>query len=84
MGPFDIRCWELWVDVMCRALMGSFCCKWCLKRFLHPNIVEPYDYIFIWDKDLDVTHFDAKKYALTQNLICVHMSLSFWLDTELG
>jgi hypothetical protein len=45
--------------------MGSFCCRWYFKRFLHPNIVEPYEYIFISDEDLDVMHFDAKKYVLT-------------------
>jgi len=57
--------------------MGSFCCRWYFKRFLHPNIVEPYEYIFIWDEDLDVTHIDAKKYVLTKVSICIHMSLSF-------
>ncbi|CAM6057073.1 unnamed protein product [Sphagnum tenellum] len=36
---------------------------WYAKRFLHPDIVEPYEYIFIWDEDLDVTHFDAEKYV---------------------
>jgi hypothetical protein len=36
---------------------------WYAKRFLHPDIVEPTEYIFIWDEDLDVTHFDAEKYA---------------------
>jgi hypothetical protein len=55
--------------------MGSFCCSWYAKRFLHPDIVEPYKYIFIWDEDLDVTHFDAEKYVLTQVLIYIHRSL---------
>jgi len=55
--------------------MGSFCCRWCSKRFLHLDIVEPYEYIFIWDEDLDVTHFDAEKYVLTQVLICICRSL---------
>lgn len=35
---------------------------WYAKRFLHPDVVEAYDYIFIWDEDLDVEHFDAEKY----------------------
>ncbi|CAK9205423.1 unnamed protein product [Sphagnum troendelagicum] len=35
---------------------------WYAKRFLHPDIVDPYEYIFIWDEDLDVEHFDAQKY----------------------
>ncbi|XP_015074874.1 uncharacterized protein LOC107018811 [Solanum pennellii] len=35
---------------------------WYAKRFLHPDIVAPYDYIFIWDEDLGVEHFDANEY----------------------
>jgi len=37
--------------------------------------MEPYEYIFIWDEDLDVTQFDAKKYVLTRVLICIRKSL---------
>ncbi|KAF3444556.1 hypothetical protein FNV43_RR14248 [Rhamnella rubrinervis] len=35
---------------------------WYAKRFLHPDIVASYDYIFMWDEDLGVEHFDAEKY----------------------
>ncbi|URE04466.1 Lysine ketoglutarate reductase trans-splicing related 1 [Musa troglodytarum] len=35
---------------------------WYAKRFLHPDIVASYEYIFIWDEDLGVEHFDAEKY----------------------
>ncbi|KAH7670439.1 hypothetical protein IHE45_10G027400 [Dioscorea alata] len=35
---------------------------WYAKRFLHPDIVASYDYIFIWDEDLGVEHFNAEKY----------------------
>ncbi|CAH9133490.1 unnamed protein product [Cuscuta epithymum] len=35
---------------------------WYAKRFLHPDIVSPYDYIFIWDEDIGVDHFDAEEY----------------------
>ncbi|KAL4367005.1 hypothetical protein GQ457_05G010840 [Hibiscus cannabinus] len=35
---------------------------WYAKRFLHPDIVAPYDYIFIWDEDLGVQHFNAEEY----------------------
>ncbi|KAI3435166.1 uncharacterized protein J3R85_006399 [Psidium guajava] len=35
---------------------------WYAKRFLHPDIVAPYEYIFIWDEDLGVEHFDAEEY----------------------
>lgn len=35
--------------------------RWYAKRFLHPDIVAEYDYIFIWDEDLGVEHFDAEE-----------------------
>uniref|UniRef100_A0A0E0CJG0 Uncharacterized protein n=1 Tax=Oryza meridionalis TaxID=40149 RepID=A0A0E0CJG0_9ORYZ len=35
---------------------------WYAKRFLHPDVVARYDYIFIWDEDLGVEHFNAEKY----------------------
>ncbi|KAE9610321.1 hypothetical protein Lal_00006495 [Lupinus albus] len=35
---------------------------WYAKRFLHPDIVAPYDYIFLWDEDLGVDNFNAEEY----------------------
>lgn len=35
---------------------------WYAKRFLHPDIIAAYEYIFIWDEDLGVEHFNAEKY----------------------
>ncbi|XP_076955542.1 uncharacterized protein LOC143630403 [Bidens hawaiensis] len=35
---------------------------WYAKRFLHPDIVALYDFIFMWDEDLGVDHFDAEEY----------------------
>ncbi|EXC29927.1 hypothetical protein L484_015120 [Morus notabilis] len=35
---------------------------WFAKRFLHPDIVAEYDYIFLWDEDLGVDSFDPKLY----------------------
>ncbi|KAF5940059.1 hypothetical protein HYC85_021226 [Camellia sinensis] len=35
---------------------------WYAKRFLHPDIVAAYDYIFVWDEDLGVEHFNAEEY----------------------
>lgn len=35
---------------------------WYAKRFLHPDVVAAYDYIFIWDEDLGVEHFNVEKY----------------------
>ncbi|EEF40904.1 conserved hypothetical protein [Ricinus communis] len=35
---------------------------WFAKRFLHPAVVSTYDYIFLWDEDLGVKHFDPGRY----------------------
>ncbi|KAI7747366.1 hypothetical protein M8C21_018636 [Ambrosia artemisiifolia] len=36
--------------------------KWFAKRFLHPSAVSIYDYIFLWDEDLGVQHFNPRRY----------------------
>lgn len=38
------------------------CNRWFAKRFLHPDIVAEYDYIFLWDEDLGVEHFHPQRY----------------------
>ncbi|KAF9672293.1 hypothetical protein SADUNF_Sadunf11G0026300 [Salix dunnii] len=35
---------------------------WFAKRFLHPAVVSVYDYIFLWDEDLGVEHFNPGRY----------------------
>ncbi|KAL5730121.1 hypothetical protein ACHQM5_002987 [Ranunculus cassubicifolius] len=35
---------------------------WFAKRFLHPDVVSVYDYIFIWDEDLGVKNFHPGRY----------------------
>ncbi|KAH9796800.1 hypothetical protein KPL71_005652 [Citrus sinensis] len=35
---------------------------WFAKRFLHPDVVSNYDYIFLWDEDLGVENFDPRRY----------------------
>lgn len=35
--------------------------RWYAKRFLHPDVVSAYEYIFIWDEDLGVEHFNADR-----------------------
>ncbi|BFI22654.1 hypothetical protein MPTK1_8g14523 [Marchantia polymorpha subsp. ruderalis] len=35
---------------------------WYAKRFLHPDIVARYNYIFLWDEDLGVEVFHADRY----------------------
>ncbi|THG15295.1 hypothetical protein TEA_010453 [Camellia sinensis var. sinensis] len=36
---------------------------WYAKRFLHPDIIAVYEYIFIWDEDLGVEHFNGDKFV---------------------
>ncbi|KAK4757493.1 hypothetical protein SAY87_018794 [Trapa incisa] len=38
--------------------------RWFAKRFLHPDIVFQYEYIFLWDEDLGVENFDPSGYLL--------------------
>ncbi|XP_049934573.1 uncharacterized protein LOC116257254 [Nymphaea colorata] len=35
---------------------------WFANRFLHPDVVDEYNYIFLWDEDLGVEHFDPVNY----------------------
>lgn len=37
--------------------------RWFAKRFLHPDIVAEYDYIFLWDEDLGVENFNPDRYT---------------------
>ncbi|KAH1222002.1 hypothetical protein GmHk_12G035282 [Glycine max] len=42
-----------------KSLAWSSC---AIHRFLHPDIVAEYNYIFLWDEDLLVDNFDPKRY----------------------
>ncbi|KAL1538238.1 hypothetical protein AAHA92_27002 [Salvia divinorum] len=35
---------------------------WFAKRFLHPDVVAEFEYIFIWDEDLGVDNFTSEEY----------------------
>ncbi|XP_042957418.1 uncharacterized protein LOC122292921 isoform X2 [Carya illinoinensis] len=35
---------------------------WYAKRFLHPDVISAFEYIFIWDEDLGVQHFNGDNY----------------------
>ncbi|KAI9075594.1 hypothetical protein K1719_042436 [Acacia pycnantha] len=70
----------------CNFQFVKLFCVWFAKRFLHPDIVYIYDYIFLWDEDLGVEHFSPARYieivkqegveisqpALDPNLIEIH------------
>lgn len=45
-------------------ILSSWCLRWFAKRFLHPDIVAEYDYIFLWDEDLGVDSFNPKLYVM--------------------
>ncbi|CAA0805987.1 Protein of unknown function (DUF707 [Striga hermonthica] len=36
--------------------------RWFAKRFLHPDIIAEYFYVFLWDEDLGVENFHAGRY----------------------
>ncbi|KAL2342282.1 hypothetical protein Fmac_010222 [Flemingia macrophylla] len=42
---------------------------WFAKRFLHPDIVAEYNYIFLWDEDLLVDNFDPKSLLVSGMLL---------------
>ncbi|KAF0900892.1 hypothetical protein E2562_036711 [Oryza meyeriana var. granulata] len=35
---------------------------WFAKRFLHPDVVAEYEYVFLWDEDVEVDSFDPLRY----------------------
>lgn len=35
---------------------------WFAKRFLHPDVAAEYDYVFLWDEDVEVDNFDPLRY----------------------
>ncbi|KAK3134644.1 hypothetical protein QOZ80_6AG0551690 [Eleusine coracana subsp. coracana] len=35
---------------------------WFAKRFLHPDVMSIYDFIFLWDEDLGVHNFNPRRY----------------------
>ena len=63
--------------------------RWFAKRFLHPDIVAEYGYIFLWDEDLGVESFHPQRYVIATVLaidvccICVFMHLWLYISYEL-
>ena len=53
----------LWNNCLLKVCLPTYTSRWYAKRFLHPDIVSAYEYIFIWDEDLGVEHFNAEEYA---------------------
>ncbi|PHU02737.1 hypothetical protein BC332_27988 [Capsicum chinense] len=62
--------------------------RWYAKCFLHPNIVAPYDYVFIWDENLGLENFDVEEYIklvrqhemdISQPNVASNCELSWWM-----
>ncbi|XP_008802591.1 uncharacterized protein LOC103716387 isoform X2 [Phoenix dactylifera] len=51
-----------WSDKAIHILAHNQTKWWFAKRFLHPDVVSTYDYIFLWDEDLGVENFHLGRY----------------------
>ncbi|XP_038703109.1 uncharacterized protein LOC119999557 isoform X1 [Tripterygium wilfordii] len=51
-----------WYDHVIHVSVPNQTKWWFAKRFLHPDIIAEYSYIFLWDEDLGVNHFDPRRY----------------------
>ncbi|XP_019176468.1 PREDICTED: uncharacterized protein LOC109171848 [Ipomoea nil] len=63
---------------------------WFAKRFLHPDIVAAYEYIFMWDEDLGVENFNAeeyiklvKKHGLEISQPALEPKEGYWINWEM-
>lgn len=74
LNPFIIH----WLYIFLDSYIVNL--RWYAKRFLHPDIVARYDYIFIWDEDLGVDHFNAEEWV-SFTLIFIFHDLNQFLLT---
>lgn len=51
-----------WSDRVIHIVAHNQTKWWFAKRFLHPDVLSVYDYIFLWDEDLGVDNFHAGRY----------------------
>ncbi|KAK6121235.1 hypothetical protein DH2020_045009 [Rehmannia glutinosa] len=51
-----------WSDKVIHVSASNQTKWWFAKRFLHPDIVAEYEYIFLWDEDLGVENFHPGRY----------------------
>uniref|UniRef100_A0A0E0LG09 Uncharacterized protein n=1 Tax=Oryza punctata TaxID=4537 RepID=A0A0E0LG09_ORYPU len=51
-----------WSDKAIHILARNQTKWWFAKRFLHPDVVAIYGFIFLWDEDLGVDSFDPRRY----------------------
>lgn len=51
-----------WCDRVIHVSAANQTKWWFAKRFLHPDIVAEYNYIFLWDEDIGVENFNPRRY----------------------
>ncbi|KAK6805248.1 hypothetical protein RDI58_003033 [Solanum bulbocastanum] len=63
-SPHSVNLLGIAVGIKQKEMVNKIVKKvtWFAKRFLHPDIVSEYDYIFLWDEDLGVENFHPEKY----------------------
>ncbi|KAH9684765.1 pentatricopeptide repeat-containing protein [Citrus sinensis] len=52
----------VWADRAIHVSAANQTKWWFAKRFLHPDIVAEYNYIFLWDEDIGVENFNPRRY----------------------
>ncbi|KAF8692633.1 hypothetical protein HU200_011879 [Digitaria exilis] len=70
---------EQWADVAWSERAVHVSAKgqtkwWFAKRFLHPDVVAEYDYVFVWDEDVEVDAFDPVRYLHAVRREGLHVS----------
>ncbi|KAI3680644.1 hypothetical protein L6452_35417 [Arctium lappa] len=54
--------WDLkWCNKAIHIVAENQTKWWFAKRFLHPAAVSIYEYVFLWDEDLGVQHFNPRR-----------------------
>lgn len=53
-------------------------CRWFAKRFLHPDVMAIYDFIFLWDEDLGVENFNPRRCAWCSFSHSTHCGTQFY------
>ena len=63
-GEVDALLTLPWSDDVVHVSVSKQSKWWYAKRFLHPDVVRPYDHVFLWDEDIDArdSKFDQREY----------------------
>ncbi|AQK67453.1 lysine ketoglutarate reductase trans-splicing-like protein [Zea mays] len=59
-----------WSDKAIHILAHNQTKWWFAKRFLHPDVMAIYDFIFLWDEDLGVENFNPRRFLITWKAEC--------------